>query len=111
VKFLNQRENRFLKKLMADKDLSAGAVMRQAFRIYQTVDHFLRQGYKLAFLNPATGLYVTPLDKNKKKAPSVPCGRCPHSIAMHDETGCNERVCDAAGDIDWCACSAPGKKE
>jgi len=31
------------------------------------------------------------------------CGHCKHPD--HPQGDCEERVCDAAGDIDWCPCS------
>jgi len=33
------------------------------------------------------------------------CTRCKHQLKDHDQHGCNERVCDAAGSMDWCPCS------
>ena len=30
------------------------------------------------------------------------CAKCKH--AAHEPGDCNERVCDAAGDMDWCPC-------
>jgi hypothetical protein len=47
-----------------------------------------------------SGKSVTTNMSNMKK-----CGQCGHLLSSHTTIGCNERVCDAAGDIDYCSCS------
>ena len=43
--------------------------------------------------------------KTKKKAPSKKKATCPHcNHEPHPANDCKERVCDAAGDMDWCPC-------
>ncbi len=32
------------------------------------------------------------------------CTKCNHLVSEHTSTGCNVKVCDAAGDLDFCPC-------
>jgi len=49
-------------------------------------------------------------DKKPKPTPkasrfensNLECGKCHHKA--HEPNKCDERVCDAAGDMDWCPC-------
>lgn len=36
------------------------------------------------------------------------CPKCKHPV--HLKEACGERVCDAAGDIDWCPCQIGSEK-
>ena len=51
---LTDAEMRVLDELSARKDLSKTAVVRQALRLYQTVEARLERGEKLLFENDAT---------------------------------------------------------
>jgi hypothetical protein len=42
----------------------------------------------------------------EKGSKQVSCPYCGHDL--HKINECNERVCDAAGDIDWCPCQNVG---
>jgi hypothetical protein len=46
---LSEAEMRALEELCSKKDLSKTAVLRQALRLYQTVDARVQQGHKLVF--------------------------------------------------------------
>lgn len=50
---LTEAEMRMLETLSAQKDLSKTAVIRQALRLYQLVDHRLASGEKLFFEDEA----------------------------------------------------------
>lgn len=60
--------------------------------------------------------YVAQQDARRKqwaadKAPRCTgpfTGGCSHLLSSHNHNGCNERVCDAAGSMDWCPCSRRG---
>ena len=50
--------------------------------------------------------------KPSKRQGETKCARCNHLVSDHGRAadgktvnGCNERVCDAAGDMDWCWCN------
>jgi hypothetical protein len=43
---------------------------------------------------------------SKKSKTGPRCTACKHLLSKHSTTGCQEIVCDAAGDIDWCWCNA-----
>lgn len=43
-----------------------------------------------------------PIDKRVNK---YLCQHCKHMRLIHDDKGCRARICDAAGDMDWCPCS------
>jgi hypothetical protein len=47
--FLDGRDQSFLRRLMDQREQSAGAVVRHLFRLGQTVDHYMNQGYSLIF--------------------------------------------------------------
>lgn len=51
---LGEAEMRVLEELSAKKDLSKTAVIRQALRLYQTLDVRIERGEKLLFENDAT---------------------------------------------------------
>jgi hypothetical protein len=53
-------------------------------------------GFELFDKNPK------PTPKKKAEANNLECGKCHHE--PHKPNDCKERVCDAAGDIDWCPC-------
>ena len=51
---LGEPEMRVLEELSAKKDLTKTAVIRQALRLYQTLDVRIARGEKLLFENDAT---------------------------------------------------------
>jgi hypothetical protein len=51
---LTDPEMNVLEELSAKKDLSKTAVIRQALRLYQMVDHRARNGHKIFFENDLT---------------------------------------------------------
>ena len=51
---LTDSEMRVLEELSARKDLSKTAVLRQALRLYQTVEARIERGEKILFENDAT---------------------------------------------------------
>lgn len=51
---LTDSEMRVLEELSAKKDLTKTAVIRQALRLYQTVEARIEKGEKLLFENDAT---------------------------------------------------------
>ncbi len=51
---LTDSEMRALEELSARKDLSKTAVLRQALRLYQTVEARIERGEKILFENDAT---------------------------------------------------------
>lgn len=68
----NEREREFLHEAMEQKDMSAEATVRHFFRMGQFVDHYLSQGFKLAFVKD--GEMLDPFDRGPKMAP-MPEGR------------------------------------
>lgn len=107
IEFFDEREHTFLREEMDRCDMSAVAVVRRHFRLGQTVDHFLRQGFHLAFLNPATGETVKPFEREDKKLapmPGVgditPAGQCPHCPAPLGYSPMGEYCSAGCGYID-----------
>jgi hypothetical protein len=63
----NERELKALHEAMAEKDMSAAAVIRHFFRMGQLVDHYTKQDYKLLFRKD--GKDFDPFDTGPKAAP------------------------------------------
>jgi hypothetical protein len=92
--FLSDREAEVLTEIATRRDTSINAVMRQALRVYQLVDHYQREGMTLGFLDDQ-GDFFDPFDQGPKMAPTPYCGgvNCKQlkpGMTFHDEK-CPER--------------------